>query len=102
MGAGAADIAEIVSDIRARMPDLEPPQRLDSPEQARFRLFDSVVSFLTSASHGQPIVLMLDDLHWSDTPSLMLLQFVARELSGARLLLVGTYRDVELNRQHPL
>ena len=47
-------------------------------------------------------VLMLDDLHWADQPSLMLLQFVARELGGARLLLVGTYRDVELSRQHPL
>lgn len=45
---------------------------------------------------------MLDDLHWADQPSLLLLQFVARELGGARLLIVGTYRDVELNRQHPL
>ena len=45
---------------------------------------------------------MLDDLHWADKPSLLLLEFVARELAGARLLLVGTYRDVELNRRHPL
>ena len=47
-------------------------------------------------------MLVLDDLHWADQPSLLLLQFVARELSGARLLLIGTYRDVELSRQHPL
>ena len=47
-------------------------------------------------------MLVIDDLQWSDKPSLMLLQFIARELSGARLLFVGTYRDVELNRQHPL
>ena len=45
---------------------------------------------------------VVDDLHWADKASLMLLQFITRELSGARLLLVGTYRDVELNRQHPL
>ena len=45
---------------------------------------------------------MLDDLHWSDKPSLMLLQFIVRELANTRLLIIGTYRDVELNRQHPL
>ena len=47
-------------------------------------------------------MLVLDDLHWADQPSLMLLQFVARELGNSRLLLVGTYRDMELSRQHPL
>ncbi len=47
-------------------------------------------------------MLVVDDLHWSDKPSLMLLQFIAREFASSRLLLVGTYRDVELNRQHPL
>ncbi len=48
------------------------------------------------------MVLVLDDLHWADQPSLALLQFVARELSGARLVIIGTYRDMELSRQHPL
>jgi tetratricopeptide (TPR) repeat protein len=45
---------------------------------------------------------VLDDLHWADQPSLLLLQFVARELGNSRLLLIGTYRDMELSRQHPL
>ncbi|MFQ6028445.1 MAG: AAA family ATPase, partial [Dehalococcoidia bacterium] len=103
MGAGAADIAEVVSDVKERLPDLIPPPLLDSPEQARFRLFDSITAFLKSASQRQPLVLVLDDLHWADTPSLLLLQFVASEIgSGGRLLLLGTYRDVELSRQHPL
>ena len=102
MGAGAADIAEIVSDVREQLPDLKPPPELEDPEQTRFRLFDSVAAFLKGASRTQPLVLMLDDLHWADKPSLLLLEFVARELAGARLLLVGTYRDVELNRRHPL
>ena len=101
VGAGAADIAEVVSDVRERLPDLQPAPELE-PEQARFRLFDSIASFLKTASQRQPLVLVLDDLHWADQPSLMLLQFVARELGGARLLLIGTYRDVELSRQHPL
>jgi len=72
------------------------------PEQARFRLFDSIAAFLKTASQRQPLVLVLDDLHWADQPSLALLQFVARELGGARLLIIGTYRDMELSRQHPL
>ncbi|MFB3092762.1 MAG: AAA family ATPase, partial [Dehalococcoidia bacterium] len=101
-GAGAADIAEVVSDVKDRLPDLKPPPQLDSPEQARFRLFDSITAFLKSASQKQPLVLVLDDLHWADQPSLLLLQVVARELGNSRLLLLGTYRDVELNRQHPL
>ena len=101
-GAGAADIAEVVSDVKDRLPDLSPPPQLDSPEQARFRLFDSITAFLKSASQKQPLVLVLDDLHWADQPSLLLLQFVARELGNSRLLLIGTYRDMELSRQHPL
>ena len=102
MGAGAADIAEVVSDLKERLPDLKPLPALDSPEQARFRLFDSISAFLRSASQKQPLVLVLDDLHWADQPSLLLLQFVARELGDSRLLLIGTYRDMELSRQHPL
>ena len=101
MGSGAADIAEVVSDVRDRLPGRPPAPQLE-PEQARFRLFDSIAAFLKTASQRQPLVLVLDDLHWADQPSLALLQFVARELGGARLLIIGTYRDMELSRQHPL
>jgi len=101
MGPGAADIAQVVSEVRERLPGLPTPPALE-PEQARFRLFDSITTFLRNASNRQPIVLVLDDLHWADKPSLVLLQFLARELRGARLLVLCTYRDVELRRQHPL
>ncbi|MBI4515381.1 MAG: protein kinase [Deltaproteobacteria bacterium] len=101
MGSGASEIAQVVSEVRQRLPGLPEPQRLD-PEQARFRLFDSITTFLKNASTAQPLVLILDDLHWADKPSLLLLQFLARELRGARLLVLGTYRDVDLRRQHPL
>ena len=101
MGAGAADIAEIVPDVKEQLPDLEPAPALD-PEAARFRLVDSITSFLKGASTSKPLVLVLDDLHWADESSLLLLQFLARELTGSRLLVIGTYRDVELSRRHPL
>jgi len=101
MGAGAADIAEVVSDVREQLPGLDTPPRLE-PEQARFRLFDSITAFLQSAGRRKPLVLVLDDLHWADHPSLLLLEFVARELANARVMIIGTYRDMELSRQHPL
>ena len=101
MGTGAADIAQVVSEVRERMPDLPSPPALE-PEQARFRLFDSIMAFLRNATARQPLVLVLDDIHWADQASLLLLQFVAREVGSARLLVVGTYRDIELVREHPL
>ena len=104
MGPGAADIAELIPQTRAKLPGLEIPPELE-PEQARFRLFDSITTFLKNAALNQPLMLVLDDLHWADKPSLLLLQFLARELApiqSSRLLVVGCYRDMELSRQHPL
>ena len=83
MGSGAADIAEIVSDVRERLPGLQPATKLDDPEQARFRLFDSITAFLKSASGGQPLVVILDNLHWADKPTLLLLEFLAPELANS-------------------
>ena len=102
MGSGAWDIGEIVPDMRDRLHDLEPPTALLDSESARFRLFDSITTFFKNASRTQPVVVILDDLHVADKSSLALLKFVARELSGTRLLVVGAYRDVGLSRQHPL
>jgi DNA-binding SARP family transcriptional activator len=91
---GAADIAQMLPDLHELFPNLPPPPSLD-PEGARFRLFDSTASFLRAAGEAQPIVLVLDDLHAADKPSLLLLQFVARSLRDARLVVVGAYRDTE-------
>jgi class 3 adenylate cyclase len=101
MGSAASHIAQMVSEVREKLPDLPAPPELD-PEPARFRLFDGITTFLKNAGRGQPLVLVLDDLHWADKSSLLLLQFLAGELRDARLLVVGTYRDAELGRQHPL
>ena len=101
MGAGAADLAEIIPEVHGKLLDLQPPPQLE-PEQARFRLFDSITTFLKASAAHQPLVLVLDNLHWADQPSLLLLEFLAQELADSRLLVVGTYRDVELSRRHPL
>src|SRR5262249_20812732 len=65
-------------------------------------LFDAITMFLVRAADTRPLVLILDDLHWADKPSLLLLRFLAREMGGSRLLVVATYRDVEVSRGHPL
>ena len=101
MGPGAADIAQVVSVLRERLPDLPAPPALE-PEHARFRLFDSVTTFLKSATVRTPIMLVLDDLHWADGPSLRLLEFLAREIEGARLLVIGTFRDAEVGGREGL
>jgi class 3 adenylate cyclase len=101
VGGGAADIAQLVPELRERISVPEETPELEG-EEARFRLFDSVTSFLTAAARDRPMMLVLDDLHWADEPSLLLLKFAARELTDSGLLIVGTYRDVELGRHHPL
>ena len=64
-------------------------------------LFEQVQEFLTAVTRQHPLVLVLEDLHWSDPVSLELLRFVSRNLEGLRALLVVTYRDDEVTRQFP-
>ena len=101
LGAGAADIAQLVPAVRDRIPDLPAPPPLE-PEAARFRLFDSLAGFLRTAAARRPLLLVLDDLHWADVPSLALLRFMSRELEGTGSLVVGSYRQSEVGQGHPL
>jgi class 3 adenylate cyclase len=100
LGAGAPEVAQLIPEVAEKL-DIEPGERSDSEEE-RFRLFDSVTSLLLAAARDRPLVIVLDDLHWADEPSLLLLRFAARELATSGLLVLGTYRDVELGRHHPL
>lgn len=68
--------------------------RIEAAED-RFRFFDNVTSALIAAARTRPLLVLLDDLHWADIPSLLLLDFLARELGGAPLVVLATYRDVE-------
>jgi predicted ATPase len=94
LGAGAAELAQIIPELRLRFRDLPEPPSLES-EGARFRLFDATAEFLRNASQHRPIVLVLDDLHAADASSLLLLRFLGRELGSTRVLLLALYRDVD-------
>jgi predicted ATPase len=67
----------------------------DDPEAVRFRLFESVVGFLAGISRDQPLLVVLDDVHVADEPSLLLLRFLAEALSHERILVLASYRDGE-------
>jgi class 3 adenylate cyclase/tetratricopeptide (TPR) repeat protein len=101
LSTGAPEVATLVSELRDRFPDLPTSPPLEGDAE-RLRMFEGVTTFVRNAAAAQPLVLMLDDLHWADKPSLLLLLYLARNLSRDRVLLVGTYRDVELDRTHPL
>jgi tetratricopeptide (TPR) repeat protein len=100
LGTGAADVACIVSEIREKL-KVKPRPKGD-PEEERYRLMQAVTTFLSNAATVQPLLIVLEDLHDADKGTLDMLTHVSRHLSGARLLLVGTYRDVEVDRSHPL
>jgi DNA-binding SARP family transcriptional activator/tetratricopeptide (TPR) repeat protein len=101
LGAGAPDLAQLLPELCELFPDLPAPPSLES-EGARFRLFDAAATFLRNSSRAQPLVLILDDLQAADEPSLLLLQFLARELGESRVLVVAAYRDVDPTLRHPL
>ena len=100
-GAGGAFLGQLVPELRVLLPELSEPPAIES-ESARFRLFEAVASFLKRAAALRPLVLILDDLHAADEPSLLLLQFVAREVAESRLLIIGAYRDVDPTISEPL
>ena len=94
-------LAQIFPELRDHLPDLPEPPSL-SPEAARFQLFDALAGFLVRLSQHRMLVFVLEDLHAADDPSLLLLQFLSGELANGSVLVLGTYRDVEVSRDHPL
>jgi len=97
-GLRALDLAPLLPE---HVGDVSAPPEPDEAERVRFRLFDALADALLRGAERQPILVVLDDLHWADASSLLALRFVAGELHGSRLLVVGTFRDLEADRQHP-
>jgi DNA-binding winged helix-turn-helix (wHTH) protein len=96
-------LLEAWPQIGQMAPELDPEDRAGTqpelePGPARFRLFDGISHLWQGAAGESPLVLVFDDLHRADTPSWLLLRFLARDIAAARILIVGTYRDTELRR----
>ena len=67
----------------------------NDPEAERYRFFEAITSLLTGISTGCPTLLVLDDLHWADRPSVLLLRHIVRSAPRAALIIVACYREVE-------
>jgi hypothetical protein len=101
LGLGAAPLARLVGALRERWPDI--PQAVGlQPDEERLRLLDAVSQFLIAIAARTPVVVIIDDLHWADRDSIAMLRHVARFAPRHRLLIVAAYRDVEVDRAHPL
>jgi predicted ATPase/DNA-binding SARP family transcriptional activator len=90
-------LATLVTEIRTHAPETE-ALPLATPETGQLRLFEAVTSYLLrAAQQARPLILVLDDLHWADAATLHLLDYFARQVADAPLLLVILYRDTEVD-----
>ncbi|WP_051425796.1 helix-turn-helix transcriptional regulator [Jiangella gansuensis] len=101
---GAARLMEVAGPGRSALAGLLPELGVEPNDVAagQGRLFETVTGLLEQAATDQPLVVIIEDLHWADRSTRQLLQFVVRALNSARVLLVGTYRTDEMVRTHPL
>ena len=101
LGDDGPDVARLTPDLRRLFPDLPAPAQVP-PEEGRRVLLSAWSDFLGRAAHAEPIMLVLEDVHWADESSLLLLQHLARRLAGIPVVILCTYRGVELAGNLPL
>lgn len=100
LGPDGAVLGRIVPALRGVVALGEPADL--PPAEATARVHDAVAQVLGRLAEAAPVVLVLDDLHWADHATIGLLRAVARRAVRTRLLVIGTYRDTDLDRRHPL
>ena len=101
LGEAAGEIAKVMPQLRSLYDDIPPGLDLPSEQERRY-LFNSIGEFVERAAAVTPVVVILDDLQWADQPSLALLESIARRLERMPVVIIGTYRNVELDLHRPL
>ncbi|HEY2970311.1 MAG TPA: AAA family ATPase [Casimicrobiaceae bacterium] len=101
LGATAPEIAKLAPEIDAKLGGLAANPPL-SPSEERLRMFDNAARFLRSLAAERGLLVFIDDVHWADQGTLSLLHYLLRHLKGDRVLILGAYREIELDRAHPL
>lgn len=96
-----ADLVRLVPELANRLPDMAGIEPTDA-EAERARVVDAIDVFVERASASRPLMIVLDDLHWADRPTLALLLRLVRSDRPGAMLIVGTYRDTDVDRRHPL
>ena len=99
------ELARILPEARANpsppTPPTDAPPAAPDPETERYRLFEAISRLVARVTERAPLLLVLDDLHWIDRPTLLLLRHLLRHPDPARLLVLGMARRVELRAEHP-
>jgi class 3 adenylate cyclase/tetratricopeptide (TPR) repeat protein len=101
LGDVAGEIARIAPALRRVFPDIPPPVELPA-ELARRYVWNSIGEFVGRAAQGAPLLLVLEDLHWADESTVLLTEYLAPLLPEMPVLVIGTYRDIEVDLHHPL
>jgi DNA-binding CsgD family transcriptional regulator len=94
LGSAGGELTRLLPELATTVKDLPPPVEAD-PDTERHRLHTAVTYLLTAISRRRPVLLVIEDGHWADTPTLLLLRRLARGAADARMLLLGTFRDTE-------
>jgi DNA-binding SARP family transcriptional activator/tetratricopeptide (TPR) repeat protein len=89
------ELVRVVPELVERLPELEVPRGRDSDTE-RYFLFEAVVALLAAAAGNAPVLLILDDLHWADKPSRLLLRHVTQRLTESPMFVLTTSRDTEV------
>ena len=95
------EVSKLVPELKQMLRSMPESFPL-SPENSRDRLFEAVSQFITNISREIPLLVILDDLQWTDESSLLLLHYLARAAFKESLLLLGAYRDTDVDEKHPL
>jgi DNA-binding SARP family transcriptional activator len=96
-----ASLAQISPNLRSRFPDLPVLPAIER-ERERTRLFDAIATAFEALAAPRPLVVVLEDLHWAEPATIAAFEFLVPRVSRRSILLIGTYRDEEVARLHPL
>jgi DNA-binding CsgD family transcriptional regulator/tetratricopeptide (TPR) repeat protein len=94
LGDAGGELTRLLPDLAARVGELPSPVRAD-PDTERHRLHTVVTDLLAAVGRRRPVLLVIEDGHWADAPTLLLLRHLARAAGAARVLLLATFRDTE-------
>lgn len=96
-----SEVCKLVPDLANRLRAV-PPSVPISPEHERDRLFEAVSQFVTNISREAPLLVVLDDLQWTDQSSLLLMHYLARGVYRVPIVILGAYRDTDIDERHVL
>jgi tetratricopeptide (TPR) repeat protein len=101
LGPLGEELARLAPGLRSRVAGLPSPATSD-PASEEYRLFEAVAGWICGLSRDAPVVLVIDDAHWAQQPTLFMLRHLTRKVGGCRVLILVTYRDTDVDRAHPL